>query len=481
MRKSWVKAAVLSGLAGCLAFCAAPVRAEEDRQEAKRRVYIESIDVTDMSKEEVEAALSDRMEERGQEYALFYVGEESVKVRMSELGLYCRNEDVADMAANALNRGNILQQYKMQKASGDMPLVLPINYGVDEEKVRQVIEQKCVPLNHEGTAMGLLRKDDGSFEVTEGTRGASVKVDESVKTVTDYFEQNWFGGVGSVRMDVVLSGMIGSPDELEKIRKELESVQDVLGKASTEYSKSSKGRKQNISVGVKKVNGTVVYPGEEFSVHNYVLPMNEENGYAKAPSYASGRVVESYGGGVCQTTTTLYQAALKAELEITERYNHSMMVTYAKPGMDAAITESGKDLKFRNNTGAPIYIEGRADGTKVTYTIYGKEYRSKDRKVEFESEIVAKSEPESVELKENKEKNAGYLRLLQAEHIGYSAKLWKKITVNGETTKELINTSHYTMVPAIYEVGTMTEDAEIRKQLAAAIKANDLAAVQAIK
>ena len=480
MRKGWLKGAVLAVAAGCLAFCFVPVEAGE-KQDTPGQVYIESVDVTGMTKEDIEAAISDRMEERMQEYSLFYVGNQSTKVSMEDLGLYCRNTDVAETAVNVQYQGNILKQYKMQKYGSDTPVILPLYYGVDKEKVRKVIEEQCVPLNHEGTPVGLIHQADGSFQVTEGTEGAAVKVEESVEKVVDYFENSWYGGVGSVRLDVTLSGPTGDAAEMEKLRKELEGIQDVLGTATTEYAKSSKSRKQNIANGVAKVSGAVIYPGEEFSAHAYLLPLNADNGYEQAPSYAAGKVVESYGGGVCQTTTTLYQAALEAELEITERYNHSMLVTYAKPGMDAAITESGKDLKFVNNTGSPIYIEGSADGTSLTYTIYGKEYRASDRSVEYESEVIAKAEPDGVKLEENKEKKAGYLRLLQAEHIGYSAKLWKNVTVNGETKKELINTSHYIKVPAIYEVGTMTDDADLKSRLKAAIKANDLAAVQKIK
>ena len=85
------------------------------------------------------------------------------------------------------------------------------------------------------------------------------------------------------------------------------------------------------------------------------MPFDAENGYALAASYEMGKVVDSYGGGICQVSTTLYVAVLKAELEVTERYSHSMIVHYVDPSMDAAIAEGLKDLKFINNTDAPIY------------------------------------------------------------------------------------------------------------------------------
>ena len=111
--------------------------------------------------------------------------------------------------------------------------------------------------------------------------------------------------------------------------------------------------------GCSLINGTTLYPGEEFSTYKTVSPFSVANGYYMAGSYVSGKVVDSLGGGICQVSTTLYNAVLLAELEVTERYNHSMIVGYVDPSADAAIAESsGKDFKFVNNTDAPIYIEG---------------------------------------------------------------------------------------------------------------------------
>ena len=93
-----------------------------------------------------------------------------------------------------------------------------------------------------------------------------------------------------------------------------------------------------------------------------------------AGSYISGKVVDSIGGGICQVSTTLYNAALLAELEITERHTHSMTVSYVDLSADAAIAESaGKDFRFVNNTDYPIYIEGIIKNKQITFNIYGKE------------------------------------------------------------------------------------------------------------
>ena len=87
------------------------------------------------------------------------------------------------------------------------------------------------------------------------------------------------------------------------------------------------------------INGTVLYPGDEFSANTAMAPFTEANGYYAAGSYVNGQVVDSLGGGVCQISTTLYNAVLRAELEVTMRYNHSMTVGYVDLSADAALAE----------------------------------------------------------------------------------------------------------------------------------------------
>ena len=136
--------------------------------------------------------------------------------------------------------------------------------------------------------------------------------------------------------------------------------------------------------------------------------MTEDNGYYAAPSYSNGQVVDSIGGGVCQVSTTLYNAVLRAELKVVQRSPHSMVVTYVSPSMDAAIAGDYKDLKFRNNTEVPIYIQGEAyDGT-IYFNIYGEETRSSDRTVTFQSETIETMEPGADKVTYDKTKPSSY-------------------------------------------------------------------------
>lgn len=134
-------------------------------------------------------------------------------------------------------------------------------------------------------------------------------------------------------------------------------------------------------------------PGEVISGYECLQPFTLENGYKTAAAYENGQVVDSIGGGVCQIATTLYDAALQAEMEIVQRQNHSMIVTYVKPSMDAAIAGTYKDIKIKNNYSTPVYIEGYTSGKKLTFTLYGKETRPSNRQVEYVSETIGTTNP----------------------------------------------------------------------------------------
>jgi hypothetical protein len=140
--------------------------------------------------------------------------------------------------------------------------------------------------------------------------------------------------------------------------------------------------------------------------------------------------------------TTLYNAALKSELEITQRAPHSMTVAYVPVSADAAIATGYKDLKFKNNTETPIYIEGKCVEGVLSFLIYGEETRPENRTIEFETEILTTNDPVGT-YKLDKNIPLG-IRLDNSEHIGYTAKLWKIVKVDGvEVERIQINKSNY--------------------------------------
>ena len=146
------------------------------------------------------------------------------------------------------------------------------------------------------------------------------------------------------------------------------SVEKVLGAYSTNYNPNV-DRTTNLKVACSRINGVVVQPGGSFSFSRTILPRNSRNGYVKANVIVNKEYVEGYGGGICQVSSTLYNAMLAAGLPATERHSHSLDVSYVPRGMDATIAGTYKDLKFKNVFDKPIQIKAVMDDTTGTMTI----------------------------------------------------------------------------------------------------------------
>ncbi|MCL2371947.1 MAG: VanW family protein [Defluviitaleaceae bacterium] len=142
-----------------------------------------------------------------------------------------------------------------------------------------------------------------------------------------------------------------------------------LATHQTEFDAAQKNRATNISRAAETINGKTVQPGETFSYNETVGPTIEKRGYKKDIIFVDGEKKEGVGGGVCQVSTTLFNAAESAGLEILERHDHSRPVTYAPTGKDAATSYGGIDFKFKNNKLFPIKIIATADNGKITVSL----------------------------------------------------------------------------------------------------------------
>lgn len=230
----------------------------------------------------------------------------------------------------------------------------------------------------------------------------------------------------------------------------------VLGEYTTSFGTSSPGRKKNIKNGAMKLDGTTLLPGETFSCYDALAPFTSENGYETAGAYQNGRIVSSVGGGVCQISSTLYNAVLGAELEIVERHAHSMTVNYVDLARDAAISGTYKDFCFTNDSRHPIAIRAIVYGDYLTFQILGIETRDKEtRTIKFETVRVSSTEPGDAIITYDQSRPRGFAKMTQKAHKGYEAELYKVIYKNGQEVDRIrINSSIYTASPAYITVGT---------------------------
>ncbi len=167
-----------------------------------------------------------------------------------------------------------------------------------------------------------------------------------------------------------------------------EAFPDLLSQFSTSFSSSNYNRSTNIILSAEKINGTVLMPGETFSYNQVVGQRTKEAGFKEATAYLNGKVIQEYGGGICQVSSTLYNAVLYANLDITERYNHGFKPSYVKPGLDATVSWGGPDFKFTNNRNYPIRIVCDSSGKTLRIYIYGLK-TDNDYTVELDAQYIS--------------------------------------------------------------------------------------------
>lgn len=409
-------------------------------------IFISGQNVSGMTADEANQVVADYLSGYGDVEFTLQAGEKSVTADGEDIGLTAKNADVVTRALNYGKEGNLVSRYKANKDmenGGKKDFAISLTADINTAKT--YLDENSDELNIKAVNNGL-KRENGSFTYVEGSSGVTVLTDQSAVLIADYISAQWSGENATI-------DLITEVTEPKGTREELAQVQDVLGSFETDFSSSSSARKKNVRTGAEKLNGIVLYPGDTLSVYEAVSPFDAENGYALAPSYENGTTVDSYGGGICQVSTTLYNAVMRAELEIVTRSAHSMIVTYVEPSMDAAIAGTFKDLQFKNNQETPIYIEGYTNGGTLGFRIYGKETRPDNRKVTFESEVTSQTDPVR-EFVASQDLPVGTIKKTQSSHTGYTARLWKIVTVDGvEESRKVYNNSTYKASNEIYSVG----------------------------
>lgn len=226
-------------------------------------------------------------------------------------------------------------------------------------------------------------KDSGKFTFTEGTNGVVVDQDKLAQDIVDAIQKKDYKAVIAAQTKEV------SPD---MTAAQLQEKYKTIGTYTTKTTSNS-NRNENIRLSSNALNGTIVNPGQEFSFNNTTGARTEAKGYKPATAYLNGEIVQEPGGGVCQLSSTLYNAVIFAGLKSTERHAHSYEPSYVTPGEDAAVSFGGPDFKFVNNSDYPIAIKTSFANQELTVSIYGIPVVKEGGKVRMSSEKTSNLDP----------------------------------------------------------------------------------------
>ncbi len=396
-------------------------------------IFIGDLNVSNMSKEQAQKALENI---KLDEIITLSYKDKQYSFNKQDFGVTLDKEKALENVYNIGRIGSEKERIETIKSLEENMQNITITRNINEEIAKKKLEEIAKNINIE-PKNATLEKTDKGFNVIDGNNGLKVNFDETYAILYDALQQE-----GDKTVEIIVE-----ETKPQYTSQELNKIQDKLGTFVTQYTNkggSDNNRIINMKVASERINGTILYPGEVFSTNKKFGATTKSNGYKPAPTILNGKFVDEYGGGVCQISSTLYNAVLESELDIVERQNHSLKVGYLDYGYDATLAGDYIDFKFKNNTNYPIYIESYLTSNEVVCNIYGYDERPDNREVKFENVLVEVIEPGPKVIKETDELPEGQQKVTVKPLKGYKYKLYKLVYIDGKLQeKVLVNNSYY--------------------------------------
>ncbi len=415
-----------------------------DQQTFYEGTTVEGVDVSKMTLSNAMDYWRDRVEERYANRSA--VLDDGTAVTARELGYSSDFESVLYAAWSAGRSGSLEERYRMASARVEHPVAYSITrVDYDEAMLDQFVQTVAVSINQPAMDATVADFDPENYEFTFNPSqvGRQLDADALKRSVGEAIRS----GGGNVTLEI-------AETQPQVTTEEASDRYGLIDYAITNASSSSKARLNNIKQAMSYINGKRVSPGETFSFNDTVGQRTTARGFRMATAYSGGEVTEQVGGGICQVSTTLFNAAVKADMKIVERHNHSLTVHYVDKGKDATVDWGHQDLKFKNDSDDDIYICCYLTNDKrVRFGIFGRLLPNGEKiTVEAVTTEVIKYE---TEYQKSPLLAPGETSLLQNGRNGYKAEAYK-VRWDGDgnqLSRELLCKSYYKVKNEIIQYG----------------------------
>jgi len=339
---------------------------------------------------------------------------------------------------------SLFKKYKLIK--NPVNKVLNMKFAYDAKAIDELISNMKKEIDNT-PENGNLSINNGNFNITSDKKGAKLIDDKLKKEIISK-----------------LSGDVLAPDilidaEIKQLsanitKEKLQTIDKRLSSFSSNFSSSSYGRSTNITLAVKSINGTLLMPGQSFSFNGTVGQRTAAKGYKPAPVDIGTKVGSDYGGGICQVSTSLYNAVIRSNIKSTERNHHSIPSTYIPLGMDATVDWGNLDYKFTNTLEYPIYIESYVINKKLTFNIYSNSSLT-NKSYNLVNEVYDTVQPGPTKYIDDPSLPIGSIVQDQFPLVGYNVRTYKNTIQNGNVINhELLTTDHYQVKAEVIRIGT---------------------------
>lgn len=413
-------------------------------------IVIEGVDVSGRSLNEVLTSLRAHEEElRGQIDVTIACGSQTWNITPDDLDYRTDYETVVRNAFQLGREGTVREKYEAIRQLNQSGMQFTVDRGYDVSLLKIITDQIADELTQPvvNARVADFDVDTLAFTFTDAAEGRYVNADQLYQDALSAL-QSGTGGQTLVVYQQTVSPTV--------TRGQLEGTFGQITEARTSTSGSNENRLRNIELALEALNGVCVSPGETFSFNATVGQRTKERGYRSAGAFVDGLVSEEVGGGICQVSTTLFNAVAKANLTITARQPHSRLVQYVDEGKDAAVSWPYQDFKFTNNTEYPVYLVAGMNENKnrCIISVYG-QLLPNGMSIVIDSEVTEILEPGEDKYEYTTRLATGVKELVEDAREGCKAVAYKIYLDRNEKEikREVLCRSTYAASGAIYRVG----------------------------
>lgn len=353
--------------------------------------------------------------------------------------------DVDSAVSQALNLGKNFTPYERSRLIKEGVYE---NYEItptfDEEYLKEFVEAVERDINKEPVNAHVQRVSSGQISISPEEKGFRLQKDkleeELKKKISENYNKNIEIEAPTVKIDAAVTA-----DKLSTINTKIAGF-------ITDFSSSSAARAQNVNLAANFINGKLLMPGDTFSFNDSVGERTKERGFAEAPVIIGNKIESGLGGGICQVSSTLYNAILRAGIKPLERTHHTLPSSYVGLGLDATVDWDGIDFKFKNTFAYPIYIEAYSENRKLNINIYSNSSLA-DKKYNILNNIY-ETVPSSVKIIDDPNIPVGQVLVEQKGYDGHKVRTVRNIYENGIVVgTETISDDFYIPVASIIRKG----------------------------
>lgn len=413
-----------------------------DRQTFVPGIKIADIDVGNLTQAQAKADLDHKVSQLlNQKIVLKAAGQNSPEVTLQELGLTVSYDNVISEAYSLGRKGNIFQNFSDKRAAAK-GVTFDFTFAWDDKKMSAGLDQVLAGYNKPAA--------DASFTISPQNT-MLIKPEE---TGAAYDSAALIAEIKALDIEKPASELKVAyqevPPDLTAAQLGSQQITGLLASYTTYFNPAEEARSENVRLAAKALDMAVTKPGDILSFNNIVGERTVDGGYKDAYIIVNGEFVPGLAGGICQVSSTLYNTGLLANLEVAQRSNHDLAISYVPLGQDATVAYPNLDLKFKNTTGGYLLIRTTVTANSLTISLYGKVNPGQQVTISNTTESVIQPEVQTVV---DNSLQPGQTYIKQQGQPGYIVKSVRTVTVNGKVvSSEALPKSVYLALPQIMAV-----------------------------